>query len=121
MGNKMIELNKKYVFHIPLYKYDDNNDELIAIDMTGIFDELIDEFEENGYDSLYMTDVNSLYKSRFFSEILISIFVSTERLAKDDVEFPDRIFKKWFKKNNDILEQEGYAYEYNNKMFIEKL
>ena len=116
----MIELNKKYVFHIPLYKYDEN-EELIPIEMGDIFDELIDAFEENGYDSLYMTDVKAYYKNRFFDEILISIFISTERLAKEKQEFPDRIFKKWFKENNDVLEQEGYAYEYNNKMFIEKL
>ncbi|ADC46477.1 hypothetical protein mru_0626 [Methanobrevibacter ruminantium M1] len=115
----MIELNKKYVFHVPLYKYKD--EELIPIDMDDILDELIDEFYQNGYDSLYMTNIETYYKYRFLTEILISIFVSTERLAKENQEFPDRIFKKWFKKNNKILEQEAFAYEYNNKMFIEKL
>ena len=115
----MIELNKKYVFHIPLYKF--KNEELIPIELDPILDELIDRFNENGHDSLYMSNVSAYYKSRIFDEILISIFVSTEHLAKEKQEFPDRIFKKWFKDNNKILEQEALAYEYNNKMFIEKL
>ncbi|MBR5503992.1 MAG: hypothetical protein IKV87_06085 [Methanobrevibacter sp.] len=114
----MIELNKKYVFHIPLYKIED--DELIPINMDTILDDLIEQFEENGYDSLYMTDVKAYYKSRFFDEILISIFVSTEHLAKENHEFPDRIFEKWFKQNKKELGQEAFAYEYNNKMFIGK-
>lgn len=115
----MIELNQKYVFHIPLYKYENN--ELVHIDIDDALDELLDQFEENGYDTLYISEVKGLYKSHLFDEILMTIFLSTERLAKDNQEFPDRIFKKWFKKNNDILGQEAYAYEQNNKMFVGKL
>lgn len=45
----MIELDTKCVFHIPLYKFID--DELILIDIDEILDDLIGQFIENGYDS----------------------------------------------------------------------
>ncbi|WP_407422258.1 hypothetical protein [Methanobrevibacter sp.] len=52
----MIELDKKYVFHIPLYKY--VNNDLIPIPIENIIEELIKQFNKNGYDSLYITKVN---------------------------------------------------------------
>ena len=71
----MKELDKKYVFHIPLCKY--VNNDLIPIAIENIIDELIKQLNENGYDSLYMTKVKGYYKSRCFDEILITLFVST--------------------------------------------
>ena len=65
----MKELDKKYVFHIPLCKY--VNNDLIPIAIENIIDELIKQLNENGYDSLYMTKVKGYYKSRCFDEILI--------------------------------------------------
>ena len=113
----MVELDKKYVFHIPLYKYTDN--ELIAIDIDNIIGTLIVHLNENGYDSAYMTDVKGYYKSRCFDEVLITLFVSTEFLANH--KHPEAIFKEWFIKNNDLLAQEAFAYECDNRMHIEKL
>ena len=52
LGEIEVELDKKYVFHIPLYKYVDN--ELIALDMDDIIDELIMQFSEKGYDSIHV-------------------------------------------------------------------
>ena len=93
----MIELDTKCVFHIPLYKFID--DELILIDIDEILDDLIGQFSENGYDSLYMTKVKGVYNK----------------------ESPEIIFKKWFMENNNLLEQEAFAYEWNNSLFIEEI
>ncbi len=117
LGEIEVELDKKYVFHIPLYKYVDN--ELIALDMDDIIDELIMQFSEKGYDSLYMSMVKGYYKTRCFDEIIITLYVSSEFLEKH--EFPESIFKEWFRKNNELLGQEEFAYECGNKMHIEKL
>ncbi len=111
----MIELDTKCVCHIPLYKFID--DELILIDIDEILDDLIGQFSENGYDSLYMTKVKGVYKSREFDELLITIFTSSNQ----NKESPEIIFKKWFMENNDILEQEAFAYEWNNSLFIEEI
>ena len=113
----MIELDKKYVFHIPLYKY--VNNDLIPIPIENIIEELIKQFNKNGYDSLYITKVKGYYKSRCFDEILITLFVSTAFIKNHNS--PEAIFKKWFKVNNNILEQEAYAYEYNNTMNIHEI
>ena len=112
-----MELNRKYVFHIPTYKYIDN--ELVEIAIDDAVDELIGQFSANGYESLYLSKVKGYYKSRCFDEIIITLFVSTEFLEKHT--FPESIFKEWFKKNNDLLEQEAFSYEINNSMRIEKL
>ena len=104
----MIELDKKYVFHIPLYKYSDGK--LIAIEMEGMMDDLIDEL---GFESLYMTKVKSLYKKRMYDEILVTVFTSDEA--------PEVIFENWFRNNNGVLCQEAFAYELDGKMVVKKL
>ena len=108
----MVKLNKKYVFHIPLYKY--VADELVSIDIGDIIDELVDDFSGNGFDSLYMTKVKSLYKSRMYDEVLITIFTDSGR-------YPEEIFENWFRRNNHVMEQEAFAYECGNEMMIERL
>lgn len=113
----MVELDRKYVFHIPLYKYVD--DELIAIDTDDIIGKLIAQLNENGYDSAYLTDVKGYYKSRRFDEVLITLFVSADFLTNH--KHPEAIFKEWFIESNDLLEQEAFAYECGNKMHIKKL
>ena len=107
----MIELEEKYVFHIPLYKC--AGDELAEIEADGILDELVDELSQNGFDSLYMTKVESIYKSRRFDELLITVFASSNT--------PESIFSEWFSKNNDVLGQEAFAYEKANRMIINEL
>ena len=101
-------LDRKYVFHIPLYKYCDG--ELVSIDIDDLMDDLI---EKLGFESLYVTKVKSVYKKRVYDEILITVFTSKGS--------PEEIFEKWFKVNNDVLCQEAFAYEFNDKMVVKKL
>ena len=99
----MVKLNKKYVFHIPLYKY--VADELVSIDIGDIIDEFVDDFSGSGFDSLYMT---------MYDEVLITIFT-------DSSMFPEEIFENWFRRNNHVMEQEAFAYECGNEMMIKRL
>ena len=73
----MMELDRKYVFHIPLYRYADGD--LIEIDMGVVLDELIDRFAESGFDSLYITKVRGHYRSRSFDEMLLTLFCQIRR------------------------------------------
>lgn len=98
----------KYVLHIPLYKYVD--DELIPLEIDGIVDELIDDLN---LESFYITRVESHYKSRKFDEMLLTVFADSAGI--------EDIFRDWFLKNNHILAQEAFSYECNNRMVIEKL
>jgi len=104
----MIELDKKYVFHIPLYKY--AGGELISIEIDDLLDDLI---EKLGFESLYMTKVKSVYRKRVYDEILITIFTSKGS--------PEEVFEKWFRYNNENLGQEAFAYELDGKMYVKKL
>ena len=58
---------------------------------------------DSGYNSFYITNVTSYYKSRKFDEMLITIFNSKTGEV-------DLIFKKWFKKNNGVLMQEVFSW-----------
>lgn len=113
LSENMLELNHKYVLHIPLYKFKD--EKLILIEIDEIIDDLILQLNENGYDSFYTQKVKSHYKSRSFDELIITIFTS---YSHKQVE---TIFSEWFEKNNNILEQESFAYEHNNSLFIKKI
>lgn len=104
----MTVLNRKFVFHIPLYKHVSGN--LVQIDIDDILEELMMEFNENGFDSFYITRIDSYYKTRRFEEMLITIF------SNDDA--PCGIFEVWFRKHNDTLCQEAFAYEIGNAMMI---
>lgn len=104
----MIELNKKCVLHIPLYKYID--DELILIEIDDLLDDLISQLD---VESLYITKVKSVYKKRIYDEILITIF------SDDDAPVMD--FRRWFVQNNNQLEQESFAYEIGDRMIVEKI
>ena len=111
MGDIM-ELDCRYVLHIPLSKWE--NDELVALDIDGEIDELIGLLEVEGFDSFYITKVESFYKARRYDELLITIFAA-------DGDEPNEIFRKWFYRHNDVLCQEAFSFEFNNKMIIEKL
>ena len=97
-----MELDKKYVFHVPIYKFFKMG--LIPIEYEEVLDVLIDRFNQDGYGSLYITEVKGFYKSREFDELLITIFTS----SYDDL--PELIFKNWFIENNDVLGQEAFVY-----------
>ncbi len=102
-------LDKKYVFHIPLFKYEDG--ELIRLPIDSLLDDLIGQL---GHNSLYITKVESYYESRRFDEILVTLFVTSD-------ENPEEIFKDWFRKNNNVLRQESFAFECQNEMHILEL
>ena len=106
--DNMIELDEKYVFHIPLYKYVDGK--LVRIEIDEILNDLIILFHQNGFDSLYMTKIKSYYKARLYDEILLTIFSSAKS--------PVAIFEEWFRINNDLLGQEAFAYEIGDRMII---
>ena len=107
-----MELDSKYVLHIPLSRWENNS--LIPLDVDDLLEELINDLELQGFDSFYVTKVDSYYKSRKFNEVLITIFASSG-------DAPHEIFKNWFYRHNDILGQEAFAYEIVNKMVIETL
>lgn len=104
----MIELEKKYVLHIPLYRF--SNGKLIQIEFDDLLENLIDRLD---CESLYMTKAKSVYKNRTYDEILITIFTSDKSPVDE--------FSRWFRQNNDILAQEAFAYETGDRMFVEKL
>ena len=109
---KMTVLDVKYVFHIPLCKF--TQDKLSPLNADEIIDDLISEFSESGFDSLYMTKVKSCYMGRLYDEILITLFTTENRA-------PEEIFEGWFRKNNEILEQVEFAYEKGDRMIIGRL
>lgn len=103
-----IELDEKYVFHIPLYRHVDGK--LVLIEIDEILNDLINMFHQNGFDSLYMAKIKSYYKARLYDEILLTIFSSAKS--------PVAIFEEWFRINNDLLGQEAFAYEIGDRMII---
>ena len=105
-----MELDCRYVLHIPLSRWE--NDSLIALDVD-ILDELINlwNFKDS---TVSISPVVSYYKSCRFNEVILTIFARSN-------ERPHEIFKKWFQDHNDVLGQEAFAYEIGNKMIIEKL
>lgn len=110
-------LEEKYVFHIPLYKYE--NGELLPIDISDILDDLIRDFTVNGYENLYVVNAKGYYRSRRFDEKLIVMYISSK--ASKNKPLPHEIFEKWFKDNNGRLRQEALGYEHNDRMFVERI
>ncbi|MBQ2666532.1 hypothetical protein [Methanobrevibacter sp.] len=104
-------LENRYVLHIPLVKLQD--DELIPIDIDEILGDLKGRLNHEGLDSFYITKVESHYEKWGYDEILITVFTSGD--------LPERIFRKWFIDNNDILGQKELAYEIANELIIEKI
>ena len=108
---EMREFKIKYVFHIPLCEF--SGDELASIEIDEILEDLINRFNDNGFDSLYVSKAEGHYKSRRFDEMLLTLF--------SDDDAPEAIFKDWFRQNNAILKQEAFAFECSNRMYVEKL
>lgn len=108
----MIKLDKKYVFHIPKYKI--WKLKINSCPHRRYNKEFITKLNENGYTSAYLTEAKSYYKNRTYDEILITLFTSSKNN-------PEKIFRKFFTENNSILKQEAFAYECDNRMFIEEL
>lgn len=98
-------LDKKYVLHIPLNKFVSGS--LVNLEIDDILEDLLFNFE-----GCYMANVKSRWKNRTYDELLITVFSTKE---------VDKIFKKWFLKNNNVLCQEAFAYEIGDVMYIEEL
>lgn len=109
---RMRTLDNKYVFHIPLFKYE--NGQLTPLEIDDLLDDLLNEFTENGFRSMYMSNVRSCYCGRTYDERLITLFTTQDRS-------PEEIFERWFRKNNEILRQEEFAYEKGKTMTIVRL
>ena len=107
----MLELSRKYVFHIPLYRFED--DGLVPIAIDPLLDDLIGEFARRGFEGFYFTKAKAHYKSRCFDELLLTVFAESGE--------PEDIFRRWFRKSNDVLGQEAFAWECGNSLFIEDL
>lgn len=107
-----MELDSKYVFHIPLYKYEDNR--LTPLEIDDILCELFDEFHKKGFEGMYVSKVKSRYKGRDYSELLVTLFTTEDKS-------PEEIFERWFVKNNEMLKQDEFAYEKGNAMTIVRL
>ena len=106
-----MKLTHKYVLHIPAHK----NKTLEKIDMDEPLNKLI-KLLKREYTSFYKQEATGYYKDNMaFGEVLITIFTKTEQ------ESPEKLFRKWYKEHNSILEQEAYAYEHDNTIIIEKL
>ena len=109
-GFEIMELDCRYVLHIPLSKWE--NGEIKSLSIDDAIAELISILEVEGFDSFYVTKVESYYKSRKYDELLVTIFAV-------DGEGPCEIFRRWFSAHNDVLCQEALAFEINNRMIIE--
>ncbi len=107
-----MELECRFVLHIPLSRWEKG--EVVGIDVDDEIGDLIDCLESGGFDSFYITRVESRYRSRTYDELLITIFA-----GEDDG--PCEIFRKWFCRHNRILGQEAFAFELNNRLVIENL
>ncbi len=110
-----MKLDKKYVLHIPEYKFTAN--QLIKLELDKPLDDLKSRLEQNGYENFYLSKIKGFYKNREYDEIIITLFIA----EINDQTLPDEIFIEWFKDNNEILKQESLAYEINNSLFIEEL
>ena len=104
-----MELDCRYVLHIPLSKWE--NGEVVPLDVDDEIEELISYLEVQGFDGFYLTKVKSHYKSRRYDELLITIFAG-------DGGGPCEIFRDWFFRHNDVLCQEAFAVEVNDRMII---
>ena len=107
-----MELDCRYVLHIPLSKWE--NGEVVSLDVDGEIEELISHLEVQGFDGFYVTRVKSYYKSRRYDELLVTIFAGNG-------EGPCEIFREWFSRHNEVLCQEAFAVEINNRMIIRKI
>ena len=107
-----MKLDCRFVLHIPLSKWE--NGKIISLDVDGEIAELTDCLEADGFDSFYITRVESRYRSRKYDELLITIFACEDHN-------PCGIFRKWFCRYNHILGQEAFAIELNNRLIIEDL
>ena len=101
-------MDKKYVFHIPLHKFEDG--ELVLLEIDDLLDDLISQLDCEG---MYFTRCKSVYKSRRYDELLLTVFASCDDNLED-------VFKGWFSQNNDVLGQEALAYECDGKLFVEE-
>ena len=109
-GLENMELDCRYVLHIPLSKWENGKIKSLMVD--DVIAELISLLEAEGFDSFYVTKVESYYKSRKYDELLVTIFAG-------DGDGPCEIFRRWFLAHNDVLRQEAFAFEINNRMIIE--
>ncbi|WP_296876087.1 hypothetical protein [uncultured Methanobrevibacter sp.] len=57
---------------------------------------------------LNKSNVEGHYRSRSFDELLVTVYCNEKEII-------DEIFKEWFMANNDLMAQEAFSYEMNDK------
>jgi hypothetical protein len=104
----------KIVLHIPLFRWD--GEKLIRIDNSGVTQAIKKHFNDLGIKSWYCTDATGYYNGRSFKQELLTVYC-------DKTTEPRfiQLFKHVFCKSNDVLQQESFAYEVNNCLYVEKL
>lgn len=107
----MNKLNTKITLHIPEYFHDETG--LIPIP-NDILNKLYTQLQDAHYDFFIMT-AETYYKNRTYTTKLVTSYTT------EYDQTPINIFRQWFKDNNDKLNQESLAYEYNNTLYIEEL
>ncbi len=105
-----MEYSEKLTLHIPHYKWDGK---LIPIDYLYFTQKIIGRLAEIGIDGCYSVAVTGYYKGRSYDEDLLTVYCKN-----DQVDKAVNIFRQSYGDTNDTMQQECFAYEYNDKMYV---
>ncbi len=108
-----MEYSEKLTLHIPHYRWDGK---LIPIDYSSFTEKIVSRLSEIGIEGCYSIVATGYYKGKSYSEDLLTVYCT-----KDQVEGVVNIFNRAYKKANDIMQQECFAYEHNDKMYVVSL
>ena len=108
-----MKLTHKLVFHIPEMAMVDGRITPVAIDE--LLARLAEELQKVGVLSLYTINATGFYKGRSYPEKLVTLF------WQSDTEPLQGLFRLWFQKHNDQLQQEAMAYEVDGVLYTENL
>ncbi len=108
-----MSLPHKLVFHIPELAL--VNDTITPVSIDELLAGLADELQQAGVLSFYTINATGFYKGRSYPERLITLF------WKDDPAPMQELFRRWFRENNDQLQQEAFAFELDGVLYTESL
>ena len=105
----MLICKNKHILHIPLSRF--VNGEMEMLDIDDLLEELFDKLEENGIEGFYTTRATGFYRSRRYPELLITVYSNRAGIVEE-------IFEEWFRAHNEVLGQEAFSYEANDRLII---
>lgn len=108
-----MEYNAKLVFHIPCKAWDNG---LTDIDYKAFKQILLNDLAAIGLTNSYTVSAAAYYKGREYEELLLTVFC--ENQYKDKAA---ETFRQAFRRHNDIMRQEAFAYECNGNLTVEEL